>query len=54
LELHFPFGALYSLLSTFFYASYPVFLRRRVRDEERLDISLFFGEPYFGWPFALR
>jgi hypothetical protein len=38
-----PRGAIFSLASAFFYATYLVFLRKRVDHEDKLDIPLFFG-----------
>ncbi|KAJ3648667.1 hypothetical protein Zmor_020453 [Zophobas morio] len=43
LESHVPLGAFLSLLSAFFYATYLVFLKRKVDHEDKLDIPLFFG-----------
>ncbi|ODN05339.1 Solute carrier family 35 member F5 [Orchesella cincta] len=38
-----PLGAIFALVSAFFYAAYLVFLRKKVDHEEKLDIPLFFG-----------
>ncbi|CAG9863986.1 unnamed protein product [Phyllotreta striolata] len=43
LESKLPFGAVLSLFSAFFYATYLVFLRRKVDHEEKIGIPLFFG-----------
>lgn len=39
-----PKGALWALLGSFCYAAYLVFFRRRVPNENRIDISMFLGE----------
>lgn len=39
----FPVGAVWSLSGSFFYAVYIVMLRRKVDNEDRMDISMFFG-----------
>ncbi|CAL8070171.1 unnamed protein product [Orchesella dallaii] len=38
-----PVGAIFAIVSAFFYAAYLVFLRKKVDHEEKLDIPLFFG-----------
>lgn len=38
-----PFGAVLSLFSAFFYATYIVFLKRRADHEDKIGIPLFFG-----------
>jgi len=38
-----PVGAIFSLTSAFFYASYLVFLRKKADHEDKLDIPMFFG-----------
>lgn len=38
-----PVGAIFALVSAFFYAAYLVFLRKKVEHEDKLDIPLFFG-----------
>ncbi|EFA07349.1 solute carrier family 35, member F5 [Tribolium castaneum] len=43
LESSVPLGAFLSLLSAFFYATYLVFLKRKVDHEDKIDIPLFFG-----------
>lgn len=43
LELKLPLGAVLSLISAFCYASYLVFLRRMVDNEEKMEIPIFFG-----------
>ncbi|CAG9820957.1 unnamed protein product [Phaedon cochleariae] len=43
IESKIPFGAVLSLFSAFFYATYLVFLRRKVDHEDKIDIPLFFG-----------
>ncbi|KAF5272416.1 hypothetical protein FQA39_LY07884 [Lamprigera yunnana] len=43
LESRFPFGAILSLISALSYASYLVFLRRKVDHEDKMNIPLFFG-----------
>ncbi|XP_054278091.1 solute carrier family 35 member F5 [Macrosteles quadrilineatus] len=40
---HVSSGVVLSLISSFFYASYLVFLRRQVDHEDKMDIPLFFG-----------
>ncbi|GFT94442.1 solute carrier family 35 member F5 [Nephila pilipes] len=40
---YFPPGAVWSILGAFFYAAYVVLLRRKVDNEEMLDIPMFFG-----------
>ncbi|KAL1129674.1 hypothetical protein AAG570_012619 [Ranatra chinensis] len=42
-EVKVPVGAVLALVSAFFYASYLVFLRRMVDDEEKMEIPMFFG-----------
>ncbi|RZC40166.1 solute carrier family 35, member F5 [Asbolus verrucosus] len=42
-ESHVPLGTILSLLSAFFYATYLVFLKRKVDHEDKIDIPLFFG-----------
>ena len=42
-----PLGALFAVISAFFYAVYLVFLRKKVDHEDRLDIPMFFGKIYF-------
>uniref|UniRef100_A0A1B6DQK8 Solute carrier family 35 member F5 n=2 Tax=Clastoptera arizonana TaxID=38151 RepID=A0A1B6DQK8_9HEMI len=42
-EVKIPAGAVLSLVSAFFYASYLVFLRRKVDHEDKMDIPMFFG-----------
>lgn len=44
LETNIPLGAVLSLFSAFFYATYLVFLRRKVDHEDKIDIPLFFGK----------
>ncbi|XP_044264040.1 solute carrier family 35 member F5 isoform X2 [Tribolium madens] len=56
LESRVPLGAFLSLLSAFFYATYLVFLKRKVDHEDKIDIPLFFGFVGFFnlillWPF---
>lgn len=41
-----PLGIVLSLFSALFYATYLVFLRRKVDNEDKMDISLFFGKAY--------
>uniref|UniRef100_A0A146LTQ2 Solute carrier family 35 member F5 n=2 Tax=Lygus hesperus TaxID=30085 RepID=A0A146LTQ2_LYGHE len=43
LEMSIPLGFLLPLLSAFLYASYLVFLRRIVENDEKLEIPMFFG-----------
>lgn len=43
LELKLPIGAILSLISAFFYASYLVFLKRMVENEEKIEVPMFFG-----------
>ncbi|XP_014274104.1 solute carrier family 35 member F5 [Halyomorpha halys] len=43
LDLKLPLGVILSLVSAFFYASYLVFLKRMVDNEEKLEIPMFFG-----------
>ncbi|KAJ8936034.1 hypothetical protein NQ318_015440 [Aromia moschata] len=43
LEKEIPVGAVQSLFSAFFYATYLVFLRKKVDHEDKIDIPLFFG-----------
>ncbi|XP_065168212.1 solute carrier family 35 member F5-like isoform X2 [Atheta coriaria] len=38
-----PLGIALSILSAFFYATYIVFLKRKVEHEDKMDIPLFFG-----------
>lgn len=38
-----PLGIVLSLFSALFYATYLVFLRRKVDNEDKMDIPLFFG-----------
>ncbi|KAG8239108.1 hypothetical protein J437_LFUL018805 [Ladona fulva] len=38
-----PMGAIMALLSAFLYAAYLVFLRRKVENEDKMDIPMFFG-----------
>jgi solute carrier family 35 protein F5 len=38
-----PLGTIFALISAFFYASYLVFLRKKVDHEDKLDIPMFFG-----------
>lgn len=40
---YFPPGAVWSILGAFFYAAYIVLLRRKVDNEDRIDIPMFFG-----------
>ncbi|KAG8178495.1 hypothetical protein JTE90_023423 [Oedothorax gibbosus] len=40
---YFPPGAVWSILGAFFYAAYVVLLRRKVDNEDMLDIPMFFG-----------
>lgn len=42
-----PLGIVLSLFSAFFYATYLVFLRRKVDNEDKMDIPLFFGKFLF-------
>jgi solute carrier family 35 protein F5 len=42
-ESRVPLGAFLSLLSAFFYATYLVFVKRKVDHEDKIDIPLFFG-----------
>jgi solute carrier family 35 protein F5 len=42
-EIKIPIGAVLALVSSFFYASYLVFLRRMVENEEKMEIPMFFG-----------
>lgn len=39
-----PFGAVFALISAFFYACYLVFLKRKVQNEDKLDMMMFFGK----------
>lgn len=41
---YFPPGAVWSILGAFFYAAYVVLLRRKVDNEDMLDIPMFFGK----------
>ncbi|CAG9834390.1 unnamed protein product [Diabrotica balteata] len=43
IESKLPFGAVLSLFSAFFYATYLVFLKRKVDHEDKIGIPLFFG-----------
>ncbi|KAJ8926015.1 hypothetical protein NQ315_009870 [Exocentrus adspersus] len=43
LEKQIPLGVVLSLFSAFFYATYLVFLRRKVDHEDKMNIPLFFG-----------
>ncbi|KAL3286087.1 hypothetical protein HHI36_000600 [Cryptolaemus montrouzieri] len=43
LESRVPFGAVLALFSALFYACYLVYLRRKVDNEDKMDIPLFFG-----------
>ena len=43
-EAHIPVGGLYALTSAWFYAMYLVFLRRKVDNEDKMDIPMFFGK----------
>lgn len=43
LESQVPLGVVLSLFSALFYAAYLVFLRRKVDNEDKMDIPLFFG-----------
>lgn len=43
LESQVPLGVVLSLFSALFYAAYLVFLRRKVENEDKMDIPLFFG-----------
>lgn len=38
-----PVGAIWAVLGSLFYAMYLVLLRRKVENEDRMDISMFFG-----------
>lgn len=42
-ENFFPPGAVWSILGAFFYAAYVVLLRRKIDNEEMLDVPMFFG-----------
>jgi len=42
-ETKFNFGELFSLLGAILYASYLILIKRKVKDDENLDIPLFFG-----------
>ncbi|XP_054708553.1 solute carrier family 35 member F5-like [Uloborus diversus] len=55
MQYNFPPGAVWSILGAFFYAAYVVLLRRKVDDEDTLDIPMFFGfvglfNLLFMWP----
>ena len=39
-----PFGAIWALCGALFYAVYLVMLRKRVDNEDRLNIPMFFGK----------
>lgn len=43
-EARVPTGAIWAVLGSFFYASYLVLLRRKVENEEKMDIAMFFGK----------
>ncbi|CAB0019736.1 unnamed protein product [Nesidiocoris tenuis] len=43
LEIKIPLGLLLSLMSAFFYATYLVFLRRIVDNDDNIEIPMFFG-----------
>jgi len=43
-ELTFPVGTIWALLSALAYAVYLVTLKRKVPDDEQLDIPMFFGK----------
>lgn len=47
IESRVPVGVFLSLVSALFYAVYLVFLRRKVDNEDKMDIPLFFGETIF-------
>ena len=43
-EAKFPIGAIWALFGALMYALYIVLLRRRVDNEQKLNIPMFFGE----------
>ncbi|PSN47358.1 Solute carrier family 35 member F5 [Blattella germanica] len=43
IEAKVPMGAILALVSAFFYATYLVFLQRKVDNEDKMDIPMFFG-----------
>ena len=44
MEAEVPIGALWALLGALLYAMYLVLLRRRVDNEEKLNVPMFFGK----------
>ena len=44
MESEIPLGALWSLCGACLYAVYLVMLRRKVENEDKLDIPMFFGK----------
>ena len=47
MEAEVPIGALWALLGALLYAMYLVLLRRRVDNEEKLNVPMFFGKLIF-------